>query len=907
MRDTAFIRWCLYGAVIVGLLMADVIAQSLPDTPPGSHPSTRPAQAVVPGERPAIAGRRVVKHFDFDEQRFGNFDPIPMHWRQHDASGFPQYLEGRFDPKAGHDAAPSFRLDINGGSIGFHYVGRDISVRTNSDYLIVAWCKTTGLHDSRAYLTARYLDRKGSPLPGTERRSELVGGPRASGDWVPLTLGLPGNVPDSRYIGLSLWLTQASVWDTSPRPLRSVEQRDIKGTAWFDDIAVYRLPRVSLRSGHPGNTFRDGEAVSLYAEVSDPDGLNLSAKLAIRAADGRLVEQRSVAIRTTETAPADPNVYRDLPVGAYTAELTVGSDDGANLVRRQLRFLRLAAPISPPADVGQNFGVILRSMGPALLPGQRELLQNLRPEMVKVPVWSPRHAAGLSGEDPAIDRYLEVIAETHADPVGVLMDEMPGEKQASSVSVRPMLELLSEDPLGWKPLVAGLWSRYAGLIHVWQLGDDGDESVFLADEYPRVIPVLYREMKTLMSQPLIASVISTQYSPGTQPLADYDSVMLTEAADPDDTERQLQPFLGKDLAHTWITVEASPEADYTRIERLSGLCRRLAEAYFQKTGAVFMMAPWDVQVDLLSAQVDPREDYIIFRTVADVLGGTTPVSRTTIDGQAHCLLFDRYNRAVAMVWDPYAPPEGRKHVLMLGEDAEQVDLWGNRKRLESLGSRRIVRIGPVPTFIINTPTWLMEFCRQFVLAPPIVDFSFDAYERTVVFRNTYHEPMSGFLRLIAPPDWDVRPNRLPFALQPNEEFRAAVQIRFPVNAEAAVTPLVGEFEIDADRRYRIITPAWFELGLENIDVDVDVYRLGKRAIVQQSMTNRTTHPISFEGYVVAPARRRISRRFVNILPGQSTRKEFVIDDAGDLIGKKIRVGLNELQGSRIWNRIATVP
>ena len=60
------------------------------------------------------------------------------------------------------------------------------------------------------------------------------------------------------------------------------------------------------------------------------------------------------------------------------------------------------------------------------------------------------------------------------------------------------------------------------------------------------------------------------------------------------------------------------------------------------------------------------------------------------------------------------------------------------------------------------------------------------------------------------------------------------------NAEAAVTPLVGEFEIDADRRYRIITPAGFNWGSRNVDVHIDVYRVGKRAIVQQSMTNRTS-------------------------------------------------------------------
>ncbi len=893
--------------LIVGPLTGTALAQSLPTSGASSRVASQPSRTGEPVERPAIAGRRIVKHFDFDEQRFGNYDPYPMYWKQHESSGFPLYLEGRFDPKEGHDAAPSFRIDLNGGSIGFHYAGRDISVRTNSDYLVVAWCKTTPLTTARAYVTARYLDRKGVVIEGTERRSELVGGPASSANWVPVTIGLPGNVPDSRYIGVSVWLTQAAVWDTSSRPMRAVEFQEVKGTAWFDDIAVYRLPRVSLRSNRPGNVFEEVENVTLYPEVSDPDGLNLSARLIIRAADGRVVEERPVAVRSVETAQPEPAIYRNLPVGAYTAELNVISDDGASLVRRNLSFVRLAARISAPADSGRGFGVVLEDMGLAVVPAQRELLLNLRPELVKVPVWWAGQITGSTNLDAAIDRYLEMIAETRADPVGILSNGLPAGSSTPRSDNRSMLEVFNEDPLGWKPLIAGLWSRYAGLIHVWQVGADGDESVFLDYKYPRVLGTLVREMKTLMSEPLLASTIVTQFAPPADRLASYSAVYLPAGVPPDDIERQLTPFLDKDRSRIWVTVEAPPPDQYPRLQRLSDLAHRLAETYSQKVGSVFLAAPWTAQSDLMFAQADPQEDYIVFRTVADLLGGTVPVSRTHIDGEARCLLFDRNGRAIMLLWDEYAPPEGREHALWLGDDAEQVDLWGIRHPLASLGKRRLVRIGPVPTFIINAPTWLMEFCRQFTISPPIVEFSFDAHDRDVIFRNTYHEPISGLLRLIAPPDWDVRPNRIPFVLQPNELFHTAVQIRFPANAEAAVTPLVGEFEIDADQRYQIVAPAWFELGLDQIDVNVNVYRLGGRVVVQQSMTNRTNGPITFEGYLVAPARKRISRRFVNIMPGQSARKEFVIEKADDLIGKKIRVGLNELQGTRIWNRILTVP
>src|SRR5262249_33465783 len=162
-----------------------------------------------------------------------------------------------FDRQIGHLSAPSFKLQLNGSSLAYRYEGRDIAVRTSSDYLLVAFVKSDAVREARAYLTAYYFDRKGRLIAGTERRSRLVGGSGKSTDWEPLTIGLPGNVPSSRYIGITVWLTQASVWDTQQRPKRAIELTDVDARMWIDDLTVYRLPRVTLRSASPGNVFTE--------------------------------------------------------------------------------------------------------------------------------------------------------------------------------------------------------------------------------------------------------------------------------------------------------------------------------------------------------------------------------------------------------------------------------------------------------------------------------------------------------------------------------------------------------------------------------------------------------------------------------------------------------------------------
>jgi len=874
------------------------------------------SKKVEPGEaaRPEIAGRRIVKHFDFNEQPLGNLENRPMHWRRHGGVGFSPLLEGEFDRDVGHLSTPSFRLKLDGSSLAYHYPdpgnreGRDIAVRTNSDYLIGAYVKTDDLSEARAYLTAYYLDRKGCRIAGTERRSGLIGGTNQPTEWEAVTVALPGGIAGSRYIGLSLWLTQSTVWNQNPRPKRHIERVDINATAWFDDITVYRLPRVSLRAAQAGNVFTEHEPIRLLTDVNDPDGLRLSARLEIRDADKQLVAVRNdIPIHAKDHAEADRIVFDDLPVGFYDVDLIVATDQTV-LVRRSLQFVRISESVSPSAEMGRGFGVALRQTETDFLDGQRQLLRHLHPESVKLPVWyaQPVVLRGATIDD-GIDGYLASIIEAHADPIGIMMDEPLSQPPADGSYVPTMVEILSADAQGWRRFLAGMWSRYAGLVHVWQLGNDGDREVFLDYRLQQMIQGVHREMLPLMSEPLLAIPASTSFEHVELPQVKYSAVALDSAVTPDGVGEHLEPFLQKNRSDTWVTVVPLARDCYPRMARLSDLAKRLTEVYFQRVGGVFLSAPWQGQSDLLNVQVNPTEEYIILRTVSDVLGGASAVSRMTLNGTVRCLVFKRSAWATLFVWDEYAPPGGREHLMVLGEDAEQVDLWGRRRPLPTVGSQQVVRIGRTPTFIIRTPIWMAEFRRQFRVEPVMFEASFDAKRRDIVFINTHRDAISGLLRLIPPSDWDIRPNKIPFVLAPGEEFRRSVSIRYPINAEAGIHPLVGEFDIDADRKYRIVTPAWFELGLHNVDLDTYVFRKQDDVVVRVTLTNRSSGPVSFDGQLLSAGRSPIDRLFANFKPGQSVIKDFVLEDATALSGQQVRIGLKEVRGSRFWNRLVTIP
>ncbi|MGB4256136.1 MAG: hypothetical protein WBL15_00370 [Phycisphaerae bacterium] len=854
--------------------------------------------------RPAIASRRIVKHFDFNERPLGNYETTPMYWQRHSGPGFSLYLEGQFDTDVYHSAAPSFRLDLNGGSVAYDYLGGDIAVHPRCDYLITAWIRTAGLETARAYVTACYLDRKKNPIAGTEVRSTPLGGASQKEDsaWRPVSIGLAGNVPEARYIGLAIWLCQERVWNTAPRPPHAIDFEDVAGSAWFDDITVYRLPRVELTTSDDGPAFAHNADPVLLAEVRDSDGLGLSAKLTVRSADGVIVDERPVPLQPLDSPTPHEETYQGLPTGLYHAELVVVTDD-LPLMRRTLSFLRLPETAGPPSTAGRGFGITLREADAQAMKSQVQLLTRLGVEYVKVPTWNPSSATMEASARNGVQQYLQAIARAHMQPIALLTD---GPARSPS-GTHPLLDILSKPAEAWRPLIAGDWSRLAGLVHVWQVGQDHDAALGRDERVEGLAATLRAEMGRLISDPRVATVTCVGDLDGPERRADFTSLLLPARVPVDTINEHLKTLLGDSPRRAWVTVETPTIDAYSAEMRFADLARRLVEAAWQQPGGVFLSAPWKLRREANAVRTDMSEDYLVFRTVADLLGEARPISRFNLDGHARCLLFDRNGKCVMLAWDPEAPPEGREYILPLGEEVRHLDLMGRPIRVGRAGQQRVLRLTASPTFIINAPTWPIEFRRHFALEPGIVEAHIEPREHQVVFRNTWPHTITGMLRLTGPHGWEIRPSRIPFALQPGEEFRQTVSFRLPIHSPADLTPLLGEFELDADRRYKFTVPAWFEVGLEGMKLDTFAHRADGRLLIRLMATNRTRKPMRFEAHLLAPGRGRAGGLFTTFLPNQPVTKIFALERPEELSGQPIRLTLKDLEGSRFWNCVLTVP
>ena len=173
--------------------------------------------------------RRIVKHFDFDERQLGNLEDVPMHWLHYRAKGFPHFVRGRFDFEMGHEAAPSFVLELAGRSVAYHYYANDIPAKLASQYLIVGWIKPEHLIHARAYISAYFLDRDGNKIDECERFSRMVGGPDSRPEWQRVTVSLPGRYERARFIGLKAWIVQPEVWGDGKKHELQIYHQTIHG------------------------------------------------------------------------------------------------------------------------------------------------------------------------------------------------------------------------------------------------------------------------------------------------------------------------------------------------------------------------------------------------------------------------------------------------------------------------------------------------------------------------------------------------------------------------------------------------------------------------------------------------------------------------------------------------------
>ncbi len=848
-------------------------------------------------------GDRMVHRFDFEEP--DNFTDTPKYWVPFET--LPTYTVGRFDEATGHDAPPSFYLGLNGRDVAYRYVGPtfETAVRPNSDYHVLAWVRADRMRTAKAQLTAFYVDREGLPIADTQVFSRLVGG--ESDEWQMIAVHLPAGPRESQSIGLTVRVMQQRTWRTEPTSHRFIEPTDVDAGAWFDDIMIFRLPRAVITTGTPGNVFVAPEVPKLHTIVTDSEPEGLQATVALEDAAGNEVAVIPVDIRASEEPEGTHLEFPDLKPGLYRATLRVGVGDD-DLIRRWRTFAYLHTPYREGTLISPPFGVTVS--GPSRTDDQLALLTALRMGAVKLPLWArSRDQVGFADTTEQLDRLLHDLVKARVATLAVLAGPPSILVRKAGEFPRPLLEILADDPAGWRGPLSDVVAKYASIFRSWQIGGDDDPTMTDPNALADALPPIRAEMKVLMTAPDLTVPGDVHLAPDTGRLpAENISLTVSNDVQPVWIPEHLSGYQALGYRCLDVFLEPLPANRYERTAQLADLTKRVVYALRAGANRVFLPQPWNTRVTVNGTTIEPTEAYVVYHNLVDLLAEAKMASILKLGPDVTCVAFDSGDDAVLVLWDEAAGPEGRTHVLQLGAATRQIDLWGDPTPLgRTADGRQRIRLSSLPVFVDGVEQWLVAFLAHLRMDPDKVDFRIGSHLHAITLSAPVREAISGSVQLETPTDWEVKPRRFSFALPPGGSLRKEVQIRYAHNEPAGQKIILAQIDFDSAPRYHVEVPLEVEIGLHDIEVWGYASRRGDRLIVRHGVLNRSNKAVSFRGFVAAPGRTRQYRVFNGMYPGRTIVVEYAFDDASELSGRTLRLGLREVAGRRAHNLEVIAP
>ncbi|MFO0837134.1 MAG: hypothetical protein U1D55_01300 [Phycisphaerae bacterium] len=863
---------------------------------------------------------RLVKRFDFDERSLGNFETTPMRWERFVGPGFPAYALGRFDEQVGHDKPPSFRLGLRGGNVGYEYAHPDMLVLPNAEYVVVGYVRTEYMPEARAFVSACFADRDGRELPGSHRVSQLVGSTSGAAEWTRVEVTMPDDIAGAYSLRIQVWVLQSQIWH--PREMQSpdpIVQQDIHGQAWFDDITVYHMPRARLRLSNAAGLVYPDQNESLLIDLGRTSSRALRAELRITREDGSIAHQTSVELadarpsdradapRLASDVPAVADRWRNslqvplptLPPGLYTARLNVviGSERLLDRARRFAVLPELPWSGTPTDALGLNLG----EWRDGDVAGARELLETLYVGSAKVgiPLGSAQTPDERTTYLAQLNMLLRELTEARVEPVGVILPPRDGGGGTSN-TIRSLLDASAQI----RELFAPVLGQLGGILPLWQLGEaatelKGDETWDSA-----AIDRLAAYLTRFVTMPELVVPLNAS-SP--VPIHGRRSSVRIPGDVPTRSLASNLDFLTKPTVRDiWLDLTPDPDERLSRQMRIADLARRVAIAYAVAPSRLYIPAPFESSLVAGSWAWEPDEEFIPLRTLLTVLSRSRPRGVVTHDVNTTAILFAADDTEFAVIWSRLDDAAASID-LYLGERTEAIDLWGRPVALQRDGARVHIPLGPTPIILYGIDSGLALTHASFQVTPTHIERG-DADQRPAIFfRNEFDHVLSGAMSIRGPGAWRISPEFVEFDLGPGETLQRPVDIDLPARQIATDQRLSVELALDTERPTTLKYDVPLSVGLRDVAVDAVATWVGDALHVEQTLRNASDGRVSFSGFCDAPGRPRLETEFLNVAPGESLMRTYVIPRARELVGVSLHVGVDEIHGRRRLDQLVEVP
>lgn len=869
-----------------------------------SHAAAQSTQPTVAAPAASGAGTRggagqpvrLVHHFDFDERKLGNFEAEPMHWRRHAGPGLPAFGRGTLDEAAG-SPAPSFRLDLRGGNVGYVNDSEDLTIEPRADYLVVGQIRAEGLSYARAFIAAAYCDADGEVLPGTAAVSPLVGGSECAA-WQRVEVDLGRAPPAARRLRVEVWAAQSRQWSvTGLSESDPIPRQDVRGAAWFDEITVYKLPRVRLSFSHAGGIAPVGADCALIVDVSGHGDEALRATLTVFEPDGETIAERTIETRSAQERVALPR----LEPGNYWARLSVriGSD---SLIDRRVMFAILPE-LWGTSTPSPQFGVDIQPWSGEDVPGLSELITSLECGAVKVPIPTVGPLASASQVDYllGVSALLRELATRRIETTGVVLTE---EGFAAPRGGSSTHRAVTTDP-EWKTRMGNVLANLGGLLNSWQLGDERQE-LSDGDRWDEASVTTARDgLRRFLTSPQVI-VPRTLLAPAGAGRA-VSSVLIPPEIAPRAMVGQLE-FLARGAeSPTWLRfgTELSPEIPAS--QRVADLARRAILAKAIEPQRMHFDAPFRESRDGGLMQWQPTEWFVALRTLFRWLANRRASGVLPIGPDNVGIVFDEPGTSCLIVWTWATEPQPCAIDLFVDAHARAQDLWGRTVPLDIRAGRIRPEIPPTPIIIegVRGPLTLLHSTLH--IEPTEIEARAGRSTVELVFTSFHETRVTGAVDVTAPRDWSVEPASFPFSLEPGEQLRQPLALTLPRRAVASTRTLSVVVRLRTPESAELTLSVPVMVGLRDLRSKVTIAWEGDDLVVEQSLHNLSGREVNFNAFCQATGRPRIERAFLRLAPNAAARHRYVLPAARALAGERLYVGVREIGGERALDHLVDVP
>lgn len=886
-----------------------------------------------------IRPRRLVHLFDFEEPE--NFESLPMNWfiigRPAETSsntffreplhhelmerpGFPSYTQVRFDQTHFISGRRSLYLGLNGGSAGAFLEVGTLPAVPQSDYLITAVVRTEALSRASAYLRAYFVDREGQRIDATAVESRPI---RTRGQWTRVAVKLRGDTQGAVWIGLQAEIRQPVRRPNDPLGQQRVLVEDLRGQAWFDDIAVWQLPRIEVASQSKVNLIRGPQRPRLDISVRDLTSQDLHVELIVY--DHTL---KPAAIQRRELGPDAPRFWSwepDLPgFGWYLVDMQIrdqhATDTSADGTVARVPIARTFGaftwlPPTPPIHSmdAHRFQINASGLPAKHFPFLTDLLDATDLRSMVVSVWDDDTTLlDVEERKDRIDQMMQWLyltgrnAALSLDPIPDALAEAINSPAADPVAV------LGTDRGQWLTYLTPTLLSHGQHVNRWFLGSSDQAYGFYNPQLPAVIENVQKQFATLAPSPeLVIPWRIDQSRRKDLPDSLYYLVDVPPSVAADQLPSYLQEW--RDIKdNLTLSLREPPADEVSHARRVTDLAIRMVAAWQEQPGVLSVSGLW-TEAAQREAALAPDPLLGVFANVAHQLAGRRVVGRLMLGGGLEVLILDGPAGPVLVAWANQPASAASELNLYMGTDPVAVDVWGNQTPIPLSDRKHRLAVTDTPTFITGIDAQLALFRAGFRIDDPFVESTQTLHERVLTLTNPWPMTVSGNLQITGPGGWTSRPTRHFFSIPAGRSVTLPVSLNFPVSEVAGHKQLTARFEFTADQRMVIDMALPIEVGLKDVTLNATVALARgddgetEDATAAAVVTNTGTQTLSL--YVFANLQGHpIQERIVADLdPGQSAVRRFSFPGAGQALrDNSMRLGIREVDGPRMLNQRLSV-